>query len=127
MVASHAQDIGLRTYRQVPGESDDLCEPLRVLGMGQATAPAVFTELVMDVPPMSLAGLVALRIAAREIAADEKRHVDFPRFMPILSQAIGYFKRLQQGCLQKVLKDIILQVVCDILIALTHPFPPCTS
>jgi hypothetical protein len=85
LVASHAREIGLRSYRQVPAERDDLCESLRALGMGAAPAPAVFAELVMGAPPLSLGGLVARRAATREITADEKRHIDFSRSMLLLT------------------------------------------
>ena len=85
LVASHARVIGLRNYRQVPGERDELCDSLRALGMGQALPPAVFAELVMGMPAISLAGLAARRNANREIAADEKRHIDFGRSMLVLA------------------------------------------
>lgn len=85
LVAGHAEKIGLRNYRQVPAEDEELCATLRDLGMGQAAAPAVFAELVMGSPPLSLGGLVARRAATREIAVDEKRHIDFARSMLILA------------------------------------------
>ena len=84
LVASHAKVIGLRDYRQVPAERDDLCEYLRDLGMGRARAPAVFAELVMGMPPISPPAMLARRAANREIAADEKRHIDFSRSMLVL-------------------------------------------
>ena len=85
LVASHAESLGLRRYYQVPSECGELCESLRDIGMGRGQSPAVFAELVMGSPPLSLAGLGARRAATREIGADEKRHIDFQRSMLILA------------------------------------------
>lgn len=85
LVASHAEAIGLRSYRQIPAEQDGLCENLRVLGMGRAPTPAVFAELVVGTPPLSLSGLIRRRAATREIATDEKRHIDFSHSMLVLA------------------------------------------
>lgn len=85
LVASYAQQMGLRRYRQVPNEQDALCDELRQLGLGQATAAAVFAELVMGVPPLNLASLRVSRRGASEIKADEKRHIDFSRSMLLLA------------------------------------------
>lgn len=85
LVASYAQQMGLRQYRQVPNEQDALCDELRQLGLGRATAAAVFAELVMGVPPLDLASLRASRKGASEIKADEKRHIDFSRSMLLLA------------------------------------------
>lgn len=84
LVAGYAQPLGLRSYRQVPSEQGELCDALRELGLGQAVAPPVFAELVMGTPPINLASLRARRVANREIKADEKRHIDFPRSMLLL-------------------------------------------
>ena len=85
LVAAHARPLGLRWYRQVPGEEGELCAALRGLGLGQANAPAVFAELIAGTPPLSIASLRARRRANREIATDEKRHIDFPRSMLLLA------------------------------------------
>jgi hypothetical protein len=85
LVAGYAHAIGLRRYRQVPGEEGALCGSLRELGLGQAAAPAVFAELVMGRPPLRLASLRERRVASREIKADEKRHIDFHRSMLLLA------------------------------------------
>lgn len=81
LVAGHAQLIGLRSYRQVPDEQDGLCSILRESGMGQASPPAVFAELVMGAPSIRLSTLGAYRAASREIKADEKRHIAFSESM----------------------------------------------
>jgi hypothetical protein len=85
LVAGHARPLGLRWYRQVPGEEAELCAVLRGLGLGQANAPAVFAELIAGAPPLSIASLRERRRANREIATDEKRHIDFPRSMLLLA------------------------------------------
>lgn len=85
LVAGHAQSIGLRRYRQVPGEQAELCDGLRELGLGRAVAPAVFAELVMGMPSLRPGALRAWRAATREIAADEKSHIDFGRSMLLLA------------------------------------------
>ena len=85
LVAGHAQAIGLRSYRQVPAEQGELCDSLRELGLGQARSPAVFAELVLAAPSLSLAKLRLRRAANREIEADERRHIDFARSMLLLS------------------------------------------
>lgn len=86
LVAGHAPLLGLRRYRQVPGERDELCDQLRSLGLGQAEAPAVFAELFAGAPPINPASLLARRRANREIRVDEKRHIDFGRSMLLLSK-----------------------------------------
>lgn len=85
LVAGHAQLIGMRSYRQVPDEEDAYCESLRELGLGAATPPAVFGELVMGAPAFSLTTLRDRRAAAREIEADEKRHINFGKSMLLLT------------------------------------------
>lgn len=85
LVAGHAQLIGLRRYRQVPDEQDALCCDLRKLGFGKAPPPATFAELVMGAPPLKLSALRARRAAAREIKADEKRHIQFSKSMLLMS------------------------------------------
>lgn len=85
LVTGHARSLGLRRYRQVPAEQRILCDSLRELGLGSAEAPTVFAELVMGKPPLNLSGLRAWRSASREIAADEKRHIDFSRSMLLLA------------------------------------------
>ncbi|MEH6582328.1 MAG: EthD domain-containing protein [Halioglobus sp.] len=84
LVAGSAQALGLRRYRQIPSEQSDLCESLREVGMGQAIAPSVFAELFMGAPPLKPASLRIRRIANREIAKDEKRHIDFSQSMLLL-------------------------------------------
>ena len=84
LVASYAQPLGLRRYRQVPSEQAALCDSLRELGLGQAIAPPVFAELFMGTPPLNLASLRVRRSANREIEADEKRHIDFGHSMLLL-------------------------------------------
>jgi hypothetical protein len=84
LVASYAQPLGLRRYRQVPNEQVAICDSLRELGLGTATAPPVFAELVMSMPPLNLASLRIRRRANREIVVDEKRHIDFPHSMLLL-------------------------------------------
>lgn len=84
LVAGYARPLGLRWYRQLPGEKAEICDSLRDLGLGTAIAPPVFAELVMGVPPLTLASLRVRRTASREIEADEKRHIDFPRSMLLL-------------------------------------------
>lgn len=85
LVAGHAESIGLRRYRQVPGEKAELCDALRKLGLGLAIPPSVFAELYMGPPPLSLKSLLRRRSANREIEADEKRHIDFSRSMLLLA------------------------------------------
>jgi hypothetical protein len=85
LVAGHAQSLGLRRYRQVPGDEARLCDSLRGLGLGRASPPAVFAELVMVRPSFRPRALRAWRAATREIAADEKRHIDFGRSMLLLA------------------------------------------
>ena len=85
LVAGHAESIGLRRYRQVPGEETKLCDTLRKLGLGQATPPSVFAELYMGAPPLNLKSLLRRRSASREIESDEKRHIDFARSMLLLA------------------------------------------
>jgi len=85
LVAGYAGQLGLRRYRQVPGENDELCDVLRELGLGQANAPSVFAELFIGLPPLQLASLRARRSATREIEIDEKRHIDFRRSMLLLA------------------------------------------
>ena len=86
LVAGHARLIGLRSYRQVPDEQDELCAMLRELGMGRAPSPAVFAELVMGAPSIRLSTLKAYRAASREIKVDEKRHIDFSKSMLLMPQ-----------------------------------------
>ena len=85
LVASYAPQMGLKRYRQVPNERDQLCALLRQVGFGQAAAPAVFAELVMGAPSLTLASLRLRRRGASEIKADEKRHIDFGRSMLLLA------------------------------------------
>lgn len=85
LVAGHAGVIGLKRYRQVPMEQDELADSLRSLGLGQAPPPSVFAELVMGAPPLNLSSLRARRAATREIEADEKRHIGFSRSMLLLA------------------------------------------
>ena len=85
LVAGYAKYLGLRRYRQVPAGAAALCETLRELGLGQANAPAVFAELVVGPPRLTLASLRARRRATREIKIDEQRHIDFQRSMLLLA------------------------------------------
>ena len=85
LVAGHAQAIGLRSYLQVPAEPNELCDSLRELGLGQAMPPAVFAQLIVGAPPLSLPMLRARRAANREIEADEQDHIDFASSMLLLS------------------------------------------
>ena len=85
LVAGYAKYLGLRRYRQVPAGEAGLCEALRELGLGQANAPAVFAELVVGPPRLTLASLRARRRATREIKIDEQRHIDFQRSMLLLA------------------------------------------
>ena len=85
LVAGYAKHLGLRRYRQVPAGEAALCEALRELGLGQASAPAVFAELVVGPPRLTLASLRARRQATREIKIDEQRHIDFRRSMLLLA------------------------------------------
>lgn len=84
LVAGYSQLNGLRSYLQVPDEQDDLCDTLRELGLGSAPPPAVFGQLVMGTPPLSLTALRNSRAASREISADEKRHINFGNSMLLL-------------------------------------------
>ena len=84
LVAGHARAIGLRAYRQIPSEREDLCAELRACGLGRAPAPAVFAELLTGAPSLRLVLTGAQRAATREIQADEKRHIDFPSSMLLL-------------------------------------------
>lgn len=84
LVATYAQALGLRRYRQIACEQDALCDSLRELGLGQAAAPPVFAELFMGTPPFSPASIRLRRTANREIKADEKRHIDFSQSMLLL-------------------------------------------
>lgn len=84
LVAGNAAVLGIRRYRQVAKDRDDLCEPLREVGLGQSPPPPVFAELAMAPPPFDLASLRARRRATRDIKADEKRHIDFRRSMLLL-------------------------------------------
>ncbi len=85
LVARHSGLIGLRWYRQVANEQEDLCAQLRKLGFGQAPAPGVFGELIAGPPTLSFAALRARRSATKEIEADEKRHIDFSRSMLLVT------------------------------------------
>jgi hypothetical protein len=85
LVAGHAHAIGLRSYLQVPAQHSELCAALRELGGGQAIPPAVFAQLIVGVPSLSLPALRARRAANREIEADERRHIDFAKSMLLLS------------------------------------------
>ena len=85
LVAGYAPVIGLRSYRQVPAEQEELCDALRELGLGRAPSPAVFAELTMGAPPFSLSAIRARRTATREIKVDEKRHIGFGRSMLLLT------------------------------------------
>lgn len=85
LVAGYAQVMGLHSYQQVPDEQAELCASLRELGLGQAPPPAVFAQLVMAAPPLTLSTLRARRAATREIEADEQRHIDFGRSMLLLT------------------------------------------
>lgn len=85
LVAGYAKYLGLRRYRQVPAGEAALCEALRALGLGRAHAPAVFAELVVGPPRLTLASLRARRRATREIKIDEQRHIDFQRSMLLLA------------------------------------------
>jgi hypothetical protein len=84
LVASNAQSLGVRRYRQVASEQSALCDSLRKLGLGRATPPPVFADLVMGTPPLNFASLRARRLATQAIKADEKRHIDFSRSMLLL-------------------------------------------
>lgn len=84
LVAGYAKLTGLRSYLQVPDEQDDLCQKLRELGLGSAPSPAVFGQLVMGAPPLSLSVLRDSRTAGRKIADDEKRHINFENSMLLL-------------------------------------------
>jgi hypothetical protein len=88
LVAGHAQAIGLRSYLQIPAEQNELCNSLRELGLGQAMPPAVFAQLIVGAPPLSLSMLRARRAANREIEADERRHIDFATSMLLLSASV---------------------------------------
>lgn len=85
LVAGHAQAIGLRSYLQIPAEQNELCDSLRGLGLGRAIPPAVFAQLIVGAPPLSLPRLRARRAANREIEADERHHIDFASSMLLLS------------------------------------------
>jgi hypothetical protein len=85
LVAGHGLLIGLRSYRQVPDEEEDLCQSLREVGLGRGPPPAVFGELVMGAPPFSMTALRERRAANREIEADEQRHIDFGKSMLLLT------------------------------------------
>jgi hypothetical protein len=85
LVAGHAQVTGLRGYIQVPSEQEETCGALRDLGLGQARPPAVFAQLVVGTPPLSLAAFKSRRAVTREIEADEKRHIDFASSMLLLT------------------------------------------
>jgi hypothetical protein len=85
LVAGYAAELGLKRYRQVPGEESELCHALRELGLGKATAPSVFAELFMGLPPLDFTGLRARRSVTRKIKQDEKRHIDFRRSMLLLA------------------------------------------
>jgi hypothetical protein len=85
LVAGHAQAIGLRSYLQVPAQQSELCDSLRELGLGQSKPPAVFAQLIVGAPPLSLSAFRIRRAANREIEADEQRHIDFASSMLLLS------------------------------------------
>lgn len=85
LVAENARSLGVRAYRQVASEQGVFCASLRELGLGQAQPPAVFAELVMGAPPLTLPSLRARRLATIAIKADEKRHIDFSRSMLLLA------------------------------------------
>ena len=84
LVASHADVLGIISYRQVANDHEGLCDTLRGLGLGRAPPPPVFAQLAMTTPPLGLDSLRARRLATREIKADEKRHIDFGRSMLLL-------------------------------------------
>lgn len=85
LVAGHAEAIGLRSYLQVPAQQSELCDSLRELGLGQSKPPAVFAQLIVGAPPLSLSAFRIRRAANREIEADEQRHIDFASSMLLLS------------------------------------------
>ena len=85
LVAGHAEAIGLRSYLQVPAQHSELCDSLRELGLGQSKPPAVFAQLIVGAPPLSLSMFRTRRAANREIEADEQRHIDFASSMLLLS------------------------------------------
>lgn len=85
LVARNAEVLGIRRYQQVANDEDELCDPLRELGLGQAQPPPVFAELAMGAPPLNLKSLRARRSATQAIKTDEKRHIDFPASMLLLA------------------------------------------
>ena len=85
LVAGFAHAIGLRSYHQVPDEQQVLCDRLRELGMGSGSPPAVFAQLKMDMPPMTLSAIRERRVANTAIKADEKRHICFEKSMLLLT------------------------------------------
>jgi EthD domain len=85
LVAQHAHHLGIRHYRQIPNEHTATSDSLRQLGMGRASPPAVFAELWVGTPPLTLSSLGEASTASREIAVDEKRHIDFGHSMLLLA------------------------------------------
>jgi hypothetical protein len=85
LVAENAESLGVRRYRQVVSERDDICESLCELGLGLADPPPVFAELVMSKPALNITALRARHQATAKIKADEKRHIDFHRSMLLLA------------------------------------------
>lgn len=85
LVAGFAHAIGLRSYHQVPDEQQELCDRLRDLGMGSGSSPAVFAQLKMGMPPMTLSAIRERRVANTAIKADEKRHICFEKSMLLLT------------------------------------------
>ena len=85
LVASHAAQMGLNRYRQIPSGEADLRRALLAAGMGQGAAPAVFAELYLGRPANSLASLRRWPAALRAIADDEKQHIEFGRSMIMLA------------------------------------------
>lgn len=85
LVAGHASVLGMRSYMQVASDCPEEEETLRGLGLGTAEAPPVFADIVMGTPAKPIRGAAQRRVANEEVAADEKRHIDFGRSMMLLA------------------------------------------
>jgi len=84
LVAGYARLIGLRGYTQLRDAVDDERALLVDAGMGRAPPP-VFGELIFELIPDLRNSFSAQRRAIREIAEDERRHMDFSRSIMLLA------------------------------------------
>jgi hypothetical protein len=94
LVTEHAPRIGLRRYLQLNASAQPSPASLSAAGMGCASPPPAFAELVLGLPEGGpLRNAAARRNAAREIAEDERRHIDFARSIMVLARVDAHGPR----------------------------------